>query len=416
MRIKNTALAGAAMTALALAAPAQADLSFQAGDWTVAFDGNVNTFYTITDSRDDNVVLGGLASTETGSGTSSDRHEIRTGLLPAKLGFSASTRANGYDVEAYVSYWPGVTANGVTGRGSAFGNSTVNFRQVFLTFGNENMGTFKLGRDLGIFGSDAILNDMTIMGVGTVSDVTIGGGNTTLGRIGTGYIYADWKSQISYTTPNFNGFQVTAGVTEAFEPFTLGTDADGVAIDGSLQQPLKRDRPAFEAKATYDFAFEGVSGRFWLGGIHQRNNFEGNQSSYNMQALEVGLTASAGPLSGVAYYYNGRGIGTTAQGHQAYSVIADSRRDSDGFYVQGMYTVQPIGTKLGLSYGESNLDRESGDPDALVDKNSSWIAGVYHPLTPNLTLVAEATQTKAEPQSGSSNRERNYALGAILFF
>ena len=83
MRIKNTALAGAAMTALALAAPAQADLSFQAGDWTVAFDGNVNTFYMITDPRDDNTVYGGLAATETGAGTSATRQEIRTGLLPS---------------------------------------------------------------------------------------------------------------------------------------------------------------------------------------------------------------------------------------------------------------------------------------------------------------------------------------------
>ena len=415
MRIKNTALAGAAMTALALAAPAQADLSFQAGDWTVAFDGNVNTFYMITDPRDDNTVYGGLAATETGARTSATRQEIRTGLLPAKLGFSASTRANGYDVEAYVSYWPGVTSDGVTGRGSAFGNNTVNFRQVYLSFGNENIGTFKMGRDLGIFGSDAILNDMTIMGAGTVSDVTIGGGNTTLGRIGTGYIYADWKAQIAYSTPNFNGFQLTAGVTEAFEPFTIAADDDG-PLDGSLSAGTKRDQPAFEAKATYDFAMEGVSGRLWLGGIHQRNSFEGGQSSYDMQALEVGVSASAGPLSGVAYYYSGKGLGTTAQGHQAYSVIADSRRDSDGFYVQGMYAVPQIGTKLGVSYGESNLDRESGDPDWLVDKNSSWIAGIYHPLTPNLTLVAEYTATKAEPQSGSSNRERNVALGGILFF
>ena len=32
---------------------------------------------------------------------------------------------------------------------------------------------------------------------------------TTLGRIGTGYIYADWNGQIAYTTPNMNGLSLT---------------------------------------------------------------------------------------------------------------------------------------------------------------------------------------------------------------
>jgi hypothetical protein len=35
------------------------------------------------------------------------------------------------------------------------------------------------------------------------------GASTTLGGIGTGYIYAAWKGQVAYTTPNFNGFQAT---------------------------------------------------------------------------------------------------------------------------------------------------------------------------------------------------------------
>ena len=37
--------------------------------------------------------------------------------------------------------------------------------------------------------------------------------STTLGGIGTGYIYAAWKGQIAYTTPNMNGFQATIGIT-----------------------------------------------------------------------------------------------------------------------------------------------------------------------------------------------------------
>jgi hypothetical protein len=54
---------------------------------------------------------------------------------------------------------------------------------------------------------------MTLLGVGTGAG---GNGNTTLGRIGSGYVYADWVGQIQYTSPNWNGFQVAAAVRQPF--------------------------------------------------------------------------------------------------------------------------------------------------------------------------------------------------------
>jgi len=52
---------------------------------------------------------------------------------------------------------------------------------------------------------------MTLLGVG--GGALNSGGSTTLGGIGSGYIYAAWKGQVAYTTPNFNGFQATVGIT-----------------------------------------------------------------------------------------------------------------------------------------------------------------------------------------------------------
>jgi hypothetical protein len=389
------------MSALALAGTAQA-VTMEAGDWTISFNGNVNTFYMVTDAKNDNDVRGGLASTG-----GSKKQGIRTGLLPASLGVTVATRANGYDVSGTVSYWPGTTSQ--AGQGGALGNNTVNFRQVFLTVGNENMGTVKLGRDLGVFGGEAILSDMSLLGAGTVSDLTVNGGNTTLGRIGTGYIYSDWKAQIAYTTPSYDGLTVTVAATEAFGAFSTST------TDGSLQGGADLNQPAIEGKIAYDFAEGGASGRIWVGGISQK--VAGSAiTDHRAQAGEIGAKVTTGGIGLVAYYYSGKGIGTTAQMHQGYSVASDSRRDSDGFYVQGTYTLPNIGTKLGLSYGESNLDANSGDPVELVDKNSSVIVGAYHPLTPNLNLVAEFTRTEAENQAGAKNKENNIALGAILFF
>ena len=93
-------------------------------------------------------------------------------------------------------------------------------------------------------------------------------------------------------------------------------------------------------------------------------------------------------------------------------------RDSDGGYVQGTYKLPGWGTKLGLSYGISNLDRASGESKntSLVKENKSWIAGVYHPLTEALTLTAEYTSTRAEAHNGAKAKENTFALGAILFY
>ena len=72
---------------------------------------------------------------------------------------------------------------------SSGGNVTEN-RQAFLTFGDKSWGSVKVGKDLGIFASTAILNDMTLLGVGSQAVVGSGSGGTTttLGGIGTGYL------------------------------------------------------------------------------------------------------------------------------------------------------------------------------------------------------------------------------------
>ncbi len=92
-----------------------------------------------------------------------------------------------------------------TGNPSALQSPGIDARQVYFTFGDASWGTVKMGRDIGLFGKDAILDDMTLLGVGTASG-NPAPSNTSLGRIGIGYIYTDWEPQITYTTANFSGF------------------------------------------------------------------------------------------------------------------------------------------------------------------------------------------------------------------
>ena len=46
----------------------------------------------------------------------------------------------------------------------------------------KSWGSIKVGKDLGIFGSTAILNDMTLLGVGSQGIVGTAGGTTNHSR------------------------------------------------------------------------------------------------------------------------------------------------------------------------------------------------------------------------------------------
>jgi len=128
----------------------------------------------------------------------------------------------------------------------------------------------------------------------------------------------------------------------------------------------------------------------------------------------VGGKVKAGPAEFMAYYYNGSGVGTTGLFVNASDGLGHER-DSDGFLAQVTFTAGK--TKLGLNYGESNLDLASGEVNpTLVKKNSKYTLGVYHKTTENLTLLAELTDIKAEAQDGSENKAKTFNVGAFLAF
>ena len=317
------------------------------------------------------------------------------------------------------------------------------------------MGTFKIGRDLGVFASDAILNDMTLLGVGTVGGST-GGGNTSLGRIGVGYLYADWKAQIQRKSPKYKFFGGTVSYTlTAVDPWAVSV-APEIMIPMEINV-LVQEKYEFgaEGKVNYVGEWEDFKLSFWVGYIYQpiraanpeARNFVVDFISRTVHGGELGGKVESGPFSLVGYTYTGSGIGTTGFLQNGFGLSFDgtsltlAKRHSDGFYVQGTVVVPDTGTKLGLSYGQSNLDLTGGEEDIrnnpgvlapvmgadisralaetlgnVVKKNSSWIAGVYHPLSEALNLVAEYTNTEAQAQAGHKAKENVFALGAIMFF
>jgi len=375
---------------LAAASTASAGISIPAGDWTVDIGGNVNAFYS-------NTHLEGSKAT----------NSIGTGLLPAELSVAVKTRQNDLDISGVVSFWTSTSADAANGGNAAALNrgAQINVRQSYLTFGDASWGTVLMGRNLGVFGSDAILSDMTLLSVG---GNYAPGGTTTLGRIGQGYIYADWFGQINYSTPSFNGLQGTVAVLQP---------VSSQAVTGDMM---------YQGKVTYDFAADQVTGRAWLGGTTQK------LASWTASGAEVGAKASFAGASVVGYYYNGDGLssvttgGTSAYGntvllgglngslsgaaHTGGGVPAVRTKDTGG-YVQGTFVIPGIGTKLGASWGESSA--RFGSVEA---KTETYIVAAFHPLTKSLNLVAEYANADNSYTGLTTQTVKTTSLGAILFF
>ena len=418
--MNNTIKLAVASALLAAASNASAGIMIPAGDWTLDIGGVVNAYYTSTRQSGDfkggsGNVLGG--SNKTNEGTESN---ITTGLLPNYLSVSGKTRQNDLDVGFTISINPGASTTH-----SGIQSANQENRQAFLTFGDASWGSIKLGKDLGIYASDAILNDMTLLGVGSGAGL-LAGNTTTLGRIGTGFMYADWKSQVAYTSPNWNGFSFTAGVTQAWDATAAGYQAFNYynstsAFNSAVSSGRGGNSPAFEAKASYAWAGD-FAGKVWASGFSQKvkglhDNAGTDLGSDRANAWDIGATVNVAGFGLTGYYGQGEGTGTTVMLRDGFD-SSGKTRDSDDWYVQGTYTIPGVGTKLGASYGESKLEGNGAGDSGLGNndyENKMWTLGAYHPLTKHLNLVAEYSDVKTEIGS-LEGKSKTVSLGAILFF
>jgi predicted porin len=426
-RLKYAIALGAAISAVPIT-QAVAGIDVEAGDWKIDFSGNINAFYVNADCdhgpATQTTVTGGLACTGDNSAS------IRNGLLPAAFVFTASTRQDGFDISATIGLYPGINSSaaaGVNGAGlpAALQTPGIDARQEFLTFGDASWGSVKMGRDIGLFGKDAILDDMTLLGVGTASG-NAAPGNTSLGRIGLGYIYTDWIPQITYTTPNFMGFTASVG---AFTPLD----------DGNYTEHAT---PQWQAQAAYtwgDPKSDPVTGKVWVDVVTQvakapsadiaANTAAGIPSSVHGTGGDIGAKVDVAGFEAVVYGYYGKGIGTTGLYILAVS-DGGQTRVSDGGYVQLTYKIDRL--KVGASYGVSQLKLASDEnafatspvtglptgvyTSDLVHRNESGVFGLYYSLTKSLTLVGEFVDTESLAWNGNEAHEKDVALGGIIFF
>jgi predicted porin len=397
-----------------LVAPAAYAVDVAAGDWKLGLSGFASGyaqqgFCDHTDTK----VAGGFAC-NTGPG-GDNRSSVANGLGVGHFGISASTQRNDWELGGLGEIWSGI--NSTSGGKTGFGETSPSLRQSYAFFGSKRFGTLKLGRMFGVFGSDAIASDMSLAGVGSgAAGVSGQVGNSTLGRIGTGYIFADFFPQIQYATPQLAGLQLVASVTQGF-------DAKGMAGVNTMNADLIEHRlPGFMGKLTFDW--KGLlGGRAWTSGWVQTSSSTNGQFAAGKQevtsaAADVGARLDFKVLSLVGYFFTGKGVGNTAPLRDGVATVdgLPVRRGSNGYYTQ--LTAKMAGLKLGASYGACNLSLAPGETGAelLVKRNASVIGGAYYTLGEVVTLAAEWTNTSSMNQAGAKVRDNSLALGASAGF
>ncbi|WP_428609875.1 porin [Sedimenticola sp.] len=396
MKLSKLVMAMLGGVCVAGAGSAQA-ASWEAGDWTLGLGGNINAFYTVTSCDSGDLNAGGttLARLACGSATNTDNHSVSNGLLPASLNFSAKTRQDGYDLGANINVYYGLTSQGGAGS-DALAFSTVDARQIYLTFGNANMGTITMGRNFGLFALDAILNDISLIGSGptfTADDP----GHTTLGGLGYGYPYTDRLAQINWTLPTSGGFSATIGV---FNPL------DGVESGGG--KAAGNANPGFHGKVGYNW--EGstpgmISATYLVQDVDLTTG-----ASSQIEGWDIFGKVSIDNFGLAGYYFQGDGMSTLALGglvFPGFNQATGQAEESNGYYLQGTYQFGK--TKLGLNWGESEQKKVS------PVENRRVTLGVYHNLTSSLTLMAEYSDMESKTSVGSDETSA-FNLGAILFF
>ena len=397
-------------------------------------------------------INGGLATA-----AQQNSNSIRGGLLPSSIQLSLATHQSGLDIGVYLGVYTGgnnVDVGAFNANNGGFpvslGTAGIDFRQFFGTIGTPTWGTVKIGRDIGLFASDAILNDLTLLGVGTPAG-NFAPGNTTLGRIGIGYIYADFLPQITYRSPTIGGFTAYVGAFSPYDEFafsgdpfssTLFTGHDLPEMQGKLSYVTT---PWTDAKLTLStsgvWQRQQVNCGFSASGLCSVS--PGVLTDFTLTPLQSDAEVDAWAVDGfamldwwgwnfVAYGYTGKGVGTTGLFFDGVDINGNTRR-SDGGYLQAAYTFNGVFT-LGGSYGVSHLETANqidttnvfnectgvGDfgiaGACLVKDNESWIGFARYKLTKWVNLQTEFIHTTAENQIGQTIHDDAVVAGTTFFW
>ncbi len=415
----------AALLVAATAGAAHAEITLfgsktDAKSWAFTTDGFLNTFLIYQDGgKTPAGVNPGLGSIVPGQSST-----IRTGLLPGLIAFNAKApTVNGVDITARLGFYPQIQAGGTR---TTF-SSQIDTRELWFA-AEGAYGQVLAGKALNLFQGKSILTDMTLFGVGDPGGPKSPG--TTLGHIGSGYLYAEFSPNIRYTTPSLGGVKVAVSLV------------DPSKIAGDVAATVTKS-PAVEAEITYATKFTGGSVQTWVNGIYQHAKRNASPAvaptaatpfalatpgSPATPALDVNATGVSGGVQVgfagaelLASGFTGKGIGSLLLLDTDSLDAAGKERKSSGFLVQATYMATTT-TKLGVNYGmnimeETDADKAARAAGAAELKNRGALTvGVYQNITPAWQVMAEYTHTTNKWFNDADQKANAFSVGTFFFF
>jgi hypothetical protein len=397
--------------ALGAANAAEAQLTMQMSNgWSFTFAGNVNAFIIYQQGKTCAAGGGDCA-------TSSKDNSFGTGLLPAFAVFDAKGKEENLDLGVHFGFAPQIETGGHYGSffGSQAAGAQIDMRQVYLTAGGT-WGQLLMGKELGLFQRGNILNDMTLLGVG----VGGGGRGTALGRIGYGYLYTDFRPQLTYSTPSGKSTSLSIGLFEGIGAVPYET----------------LELPRVEAEFTYNGkSGENTNFKFFLSGAAQTAKSGATGATENLTSTGAAGGATV-DLSGFALHASGfyaKGMGSLFMGDACCTGPEDGRIASDGVDVAGdgrnsfgyigQITWMKADSKFGIgaSYGENHLQRTDADQaaagtDEEILKRRAIIGQITYKWSKSLRWVAEYGHIQNFSDGDEATNSDQGSLGMMLFF
>jgi len=327
-----------------------------------------------------------LVTSNTNNYSSNDENQVATrimsGFNPANITFSVhAPTQNGINVS-------GVFQINNHLQGSSIQNDGLFESRIADIIIVGDFGTFNVGKGFGIFNSSSIADAGSGLGVGRFGGPDAA--NATLGRIGTGYTYANFNPRITYTTPE-GDFILKIGLINPEKPG--GT--------GNRSATIETATPRIEGQANYLFNFYSGSAEFWASGLYQQVNVVVQDYSYNFSGWELGSKLNIGDFVLQGTYSQTKSIG--ADGLIGLNISGGSGLDQaniDGAQWYGEATYDFGDIILGASYGEGSQQQGSSPVGSAPDiTNKLTMAFARFTMTDNLQLMLELQDFRSEAQA-----------------
>jgi len=283
----------------------------------------------------------------------------------------------------------------ITGRFAIWGNVSqqrdktitpdVDLREVYLKIEGP-WGAVLAGRNIGVFGRGGINLDYDIehgYGLGSpcmiVNRVPGHGPIAACGHVGFGILFPAFNAQLTYNTPKFAGFQLTAGL---FDPAA-------VSERGYERTPLPRVEGELSFQAPKYFHAE-VSGSWQR--IGQNDQLNLNVDAYGV-AYSAGLNLGPVQLGGAGFFGQGLGIWAAMEDYPVFSDQNFILRHQKGFL--GMAALNFGQTKIAGGFGETLISRTVNDPNMPFTQQNfprsqmGISAGIYQGVLENVVLALD---------------------------